>query len=226
MPARCCRGSADGIRRSRFLRTGYSMAACWAASRFRRRSRACGRPVAVAAQRRRLLREQALVRRAVRRVARGAVLHHRGMLVDPRAALVGVAGDAQVVDGFVAQARLLQRAVRVVAVLAADLAFDDRVVRGLDDLAADVAVAPDARLVGELALRRRVRRGRELRVLDLDCCCSPSACRGSNGSSRTTRRPCGAWRPTSSRAARCPGVAGQADRRLLGRRRVLRGRAR
>src|SRR5512141_2830558 len=97
--------------------------------------------VAVAAEHRRLLHEQRPVRRAVRRVADGAVLFDRGMLVDPRAALVGMAAGAQVVGRVVAQARLLQRTVRVMAVLAADLAFDDRVVRRLDELAADVGVA-------------------------------------------------------------------------------------
>ena len=123
--------------------------------------------VAVGAQRRRLLREQALVRRAVRRVADGAVLFDRRVLVNPRAALVGVAGRAQVDDRVAAQTRLDERAVRVVAVLAAHLAFDDRVVRGLEDLGAHVAVALDAALVDELAGGRRVRRGRELRSLDL-----------------------------------------------------------
>ena len=70
-------------------------------------------------------------------------------------------------DGLAPQARLLQRTVRLVAVLAGDLAFDDRVVRGLDDFAAHVAVALDAPLVDELAHGRRVRRGRELRTPDL-----------------------------------------------------------
>ena len=108
--------------------------------------------VAVAAERRRLLREQARVRRAVRRVAVAQFSSTGGCswIHGPRLSAWQVTQRSWM--RLVAQARLLQRAVRVVAVLAADLAFDDRVVRGLDDLAADVAVAPDARLVGELAL--------------------------------------------------------------------------
>ncbi len=159
----------------------------------------------------------ALVRRAVRRVADRAVLLDRGMLVDPRTALVGVAGEAQVADGLVRQARLLQRTVRVVAVLAEDLAFDDRVVRGLEYLAADVAVALDAPLVDELAHGRRVRRGRELRTPDLLVVARRLRAVDRVAVRRTSRRPCGAWR--SDQCSSCPlaAVAVEAHRRLFGR---------
>jgi hypothetical protein len=67
-----------------------------------------------------------------------------------RTALVGVARVALVIDRRLLQHRRRDRAVRVVAVGALDLAFDDRVVRRLEVRCADrlVALPADLRLLG------------------------------------------------------------------------------
>src|SRR5688572_22333816 len=99
--------------------------------------------VAFLAQERRALLEQVGDRGAVRLVADGAVFLHRRMVVHERAALLGVAGEAGVVDG-VAHQLLRRAAMHVVAGGAGHLALHDRVVDRPVDLRALLLVAVEA----------------------------------------------------------------------------------
>ena len=110
--------------------------------------------VALLAQVRHSLVEQFRVQRTVRIVADEAILLHRRMLPHVRSALVGMAAGAELVHRFVLDHGLTQGAVRVVATGAGELAFQNRVVRGLQQLRPDLLVAPDAGLVLKLPARR------------------------------------------------------------------------
>src|SRR6516165_9035735 len=87
--------------------------------------------------------------RAVRVMAGGAVLLDRRVVEHERSALVGVARVALIVDRRLLHHHRGERPVWVMAVAALDLSLDDRVVRGLEGLRADVLVAgpTDLRLV-------------------------------------------------------------------------------
>ena len=87
-------------------------------------------------------------------------------------------------------------------------------------------VARDAALVGELPLRRRVRRGGELGALDLAVVARRLRARGSSGSSRTSTSTLRCLAIDQFSSCRLPAMAGEADRRFLGRGRGLGGRAR
>src|SRR6185295_10088916 len=123
-----------------------------AAARVIDRARMARGVVAVLAQVGRLLLQQPRVVRAVRVVADEAVLLDRRMAPDEGAALLGVAGGAELRDRLGVDHRLRQRAVRVVAVGAVQLALDDRMVRGFQQLRADLLVAGGAGLVLQLPL--------------------------------------------------------------------------
>src|SRR5690349_19499992 len=97
-----------------------------AAARVVDRSRMPRGVVAVLADVGRLLREQARVVRAVRVVAGEAVLLDGRMVPNEGAALLCVAARAELRDGLRIDHRLGKRAVRVVAIGARELAFDDR----------------------------------------------------------------------------------------------------
>src|SRR6187551_1111802 len=100
-----------------------------------------GRVVAILAQVRRMLVQDLVVRGAMRVVAARAVLLDRWVGEHERSALVGVAAQALVVDRCIAQHHGADGAMRIVAIGALDLAFDDRVVRRLQGLRTDVLVA-------------------------------------------------------------------------------------
>src|SRR5690242_4168376 len=103
--------------------------------------------VAVLAQVRRALDEQARLRRAMRRMAVQAVLANRLMFPQYRATLLGVTVVAGLVDREFFQQLRTWRAVRVVAVGADDLALANRVMRELE------AVGTLFRVTGEAFLR-------------------------------------------------------------------------
>src|SRR6266513_5494234 len=103
----------------------------------------------------------------VRVVAGQAVLLDRGVLVHERAALVGVAAGAQLVDRLLLDHGVAQRPVRVVAARAFELAFDDRVMRGLQELRADLLVAGGTGFVLQLPIRRDIGRDRGILLLQL-----------------------------------------------------------
>jgi len=100
-----------------------------------------GRVVAILAQVRRVLVQELVVRGAMRVVAARAVLLDRWVGEHERSALVGVAAQALVVDRCIAQHHGADGAMRIVAIGALDLAFDDRVMRRLQGLRTDVLVA-------------------------------------------------------------------------------------
>ena len=164
--------------RLRAVRRGVARLAIEPARRAVDRARMPRPVVAVLAEVGRGLVEELGVHRAVRVVAGRAVLLDRRVVEHVRAALVGVAAVALVVDGRLLQHRRRDRAVRVVAVAALDLAFDDRVMRRLDRRGPDrlVAVGADVRLV-------RQERGHEL--VDRR---ARATCRGCCGSCCTSLR--------------------------------------
>ena len=82
--------------------------------------------------------------RSVRRVAVGAVLNDGGMLPQEWAALLGVAGVAGFSDGVLDHQPRSRGSVRVVAVRAGDLAFEDRMPGEAMKLGALVLVATEA----------------------------------------------------------------------------------
>ncbi len=92
--------------------------------------------------------QQLAVPAAVRIVTGSAVLFDRRMLPNKGSALLCVAGVAKLVAAVGAQHALFHRAMWVVAISTGNLAFDDRVMRGFVDIAADifVAVETDVRL--------------------------------------------------------------------------------
>ena len=116
--------------------------------------------VALLAEERHRGRLQLEVVRAVRRVAVEAVLAHRRVLPEERAALLGVALVAELVDRAGDQVGLGQRAVRVVAGQAVHLALAHGVVRGLLHLRAHVLVALEAGLGLHRGADHRIGRGR------------------------------------------------------------------
>ena len=108
--------------------------------------------------------EHEVVDRAVRLVAVHAVLAHRRMLPQERAALLRMALVAIVVDGGLVQKSLAVGAMRIVAGRARHLAFANRHVRRAPDFRALVLVALEARVhlgqLGQLELGRHVRHDR------------------------------------------------------------------
>ena len=102
--------------------------------------------VALLAQQRRLHLQHLLVDRAVGVVAVEAVLAHRRVLPQERAALLGVAGVAVLVDRGLQQHPLVGRAVRVVAARALQLALAQRHVARAHQLGLLLQVAARAQL--------------------------------------------------------------------------------
>jgi hypothetical protein len=102
------------------------------------------RRVALLAQEWRARLQQVFHHGAVRIVAVAAILGHRLVLVDKRAALFRVAVVAGVVDAVASQQLRPDRTVRLVAVGAAHLALGQRVMRGLVEFVALLLVAGEA----------------------------------------------------------------------------------
>ena len=100
--------------------------------------------MALLAQQRRLDLQHLLVVRAVGVVAVQAVLAHRRVLPQERAALLGVAGVAVLVDRGLQQHLVVGRAVRVVAARALQLALAHRHVAGAEQLGLLLQVAARA----------------------------------------------------------------------------------
>src|SRR6266540_247857 len=123
--------------------------------------------VAVLAEIRRALVEELRVDRSVRVVAGQAVLLDRRVLVHEGAALVGVAAGAQLIHRLLLDHGVAQGTMGVVAAGALELPLDDRMVRGLQELRADLLVADRAGLVLQLPVRRHVRRDRGILLLQL-----------------------------------------------------------
>src|SRR5262249_48684137 len=178
------------------------------------RARVARRVVAVLADVGRLLLEQARVVRAVRVMAGKAVLLDRRMVPHERAALLGVAAGAELRDRFGVDHRFREGAVRVVAIGARELALDDRVVRRLEQLRADLLVAGRAGLVLQLALGGLIRRHRGIWLLQRDG--------GARAGLAVQRVAVGAGHVLLAMSARAPEgemavalVARQADARFL-----------
>lgn len=109
--------------------------------------------------------QQARVRRAVRRMARGATLSldHR-MFVDERAGVFGMApGAGCVLVGGNPQLVLLERAMGIVAIRAAHQAFFYLVMKRLCESRFDIAMAGEAK--GWLRKLEQIRRS--LRIVDI-----------------------------------------------------------
>src|SRR5205814_3370629 len=104
------------------------------------------RGVALLAQQRGALGQQRGSHGAVHGVAQRAVLGHRRVLPQQRAALLGMAAGAGLVDGGLVQHRWARRAVRVVAVAAGHLAEAHGVRRGLLEIGTLLLVARQADL--------------------------------------------------------------------------------
>src|SRR5262245_16755301 len=110
----------------------------------RGRAAVAGRLVALLAQVGQAHAQQARVGAAMRVVADRAVLLHRRVVAHERPALLHVAGVTGVADRVAHHHRWPDRAVRVVAVGAGDLALTDRVARGPVDVGALILVAGEA----------------------------------------------------------------------------------
>lgn len=100
------------------------------------------------AEERALGHEKFVVVRPVGRVAGGAVLLHRGMFPEERAALFGVTLVAGLVEDVGLDVLVRGRPVRIVTIGATDLALADRVVGELLQVRLDVQVAGDAEIRG------------------------------------------------------------------------------
>jgi hypothetical protein len=133
---------------------------------FRPRARCCrghggvsARGVTRLAEQRGAPRQHRPVNRAVRVVADRAILGHRRMLPDERAALLGVAAVAGLVQRAANQQAVGAGAVRIVAIRARQLSLPHRVGRRLEEVRLDVGVAGIARLgLGALLDDRVLRR--------------------------------------------------------------------